>query len=517
MGCCDVLAPLGRGEPERGHDSVDSGWARRSADSASNCPGQIVTRSLPDGFVVRLSPQVRVEDGGAALIGGSPTRAVYLRPAAQSMLIDGTLTVTSIGTDALAQRLLDAGMVAPVLDALPAVALDSITVVVPAYDRHDALARLLASIGRTVPVIVVDDCSRDAAAMASVATAHGATLIRLDTNVGPAGARNAGLAAVTTPFVAFVDSDMVLDPDVLPRLLRHFADPSLSLVAPRIMGMEEDRANWIGRYEDARSSLDMGRRASLVRPLSPLSWLPAACMVARVADIGAGFGEGMRVAEDVDLVWRLAEQGRRVRYEPSVRARHEHRSSLTDWLGRKAFYGTGADLLAQRHPRNIAPAVLAPWTVALLAALLAQRRWSLPAAGALTIAAAIRISRRLPRSRHPLRVAVRLTATGVVSAVFQATALLLRHWWPLTAVLCLLSRRMRRAVVAAALLDTAMEYSRTRPKLDPVRFALLRRLDDIAYGSGVWLSAWRGRSLRALLPDVSGGRRRRTVQHPPGR
>ena len=44
-------------------------------------------------------------------------------------------------------------------------------------------------------------------AVAQVAARHGAEVVPLAVNVGPAGARNAGLAAVRTPYVAFVDSD----------------------------------------------------------------------------------------------------------------------------------------------------------------------------------------------------------------------------------------------------------------------------------------------------------------------
>jgi len=51
-----------------------------------------------------------------------------------------------------------------------------------------------------------------------------------------------------------------------------------------------------------------------------------------------------------------------------------------------------------------------------------------------------------------------------------------------------------------------IEYARTKPRLDPVRFALARRLDDASYGAGVWWSAIRARSPKALLPDL---RRRR--------
>jgi hypothetical protein len=104
--------------------------------------------------------------------------------------------------------------------------------------------------------------------------------------------------------------------------------------------------------------------------------------------------------------------------------------------------------------------------------------------------------------RHPYRLASRLAGYGFIGAIAQGFALLLRHWWPLTAIGCLGSRRVRRAVVVASLADTAWEFARTRPQLDPVRFGIARRLDDAAYGAGVWWSAIRGRSPKALLPDL---------------
>lgn len=465
-----------------------------------------MSKTLPKGFSIRLNREVRVEDDGTALVGGSPTRVLYLTAAARDMFDGPMVRVADRGSEAMAQHLLDAGMADPVLDELPTDSALAVTIVVPARDRPAALDRLLRSIDGDYPVIVVDDCSQDPQAVADVAAAHGVQLVALPVNLGPAGARNAGLQEVTTPLVAFVDSDMVLDADTVPLLLRHFADPRLAMVAPRIMGLMEEHANWIGRYEDARSSLDMGRFPALVRPLSRVSWLPAACMIARVDVLGEGFGGGMRVAEDVDLVWRLAEEGWRVRYEPAVRARHEHRVRLVDWLGRKAFYGTGAALLADRHPRSIAPAVLAPWSIALLGAALAQRWWSLPASLAICAVATTRIASRLPRSRHPMRVSARLVANGAVSALFQGSALLLRHWWPLTVLACAFSSRVRRAAVIGAVVDVAMEYFRTDARLDPLRFALLRRLDDLAYGAGVWFGVLRRRSVTALLPKVNGGR-----------
>lgn len=463
-----------------------------------------MTADLPNGFVVRLNRHTRVVDDGAVLVGGTPTRISRLTPLARRHLRGRTIAVTDAANRSLADHLVATGMADPVVESLPEVDLALATVVIPVHDRPRQLERLLAGLVGALRVIVVDDASREPAPIAAVARRHGAELVVLTENVGPAGARNAGLARVETPYVVFVDSDVVAEPSAIATMLRHFADPGLAMVAPRVLGLESADPNWITRYEDARSSLDLGSDSSSVRPRSPVSWVSSTCLVARVSAIGDGFDESMRVGEDVDLVWRLVERGLRVRFEPAAVVRHEHRTTLRTWLGRKFFYGTGAHPLAERHPDDIAPVVLPPWGAGLLLVLAAQRRWSLPAAAAIVGVTVFRIGRRATAAQHPYLLATRLTGYGVLRAIAQGFALLLRHWWPLTLVGCLVSRRLRRAVVAAAIADTAWEFARTAPRLDPVRFGVARRLDDVAYGAGVWWSAIRARSPKALVPDVRG-------------
>ncbi|MEU6251380.1 mycofactocin biosynthesis glycosyltransferase MftF [Streptomyces sp. NPDC047043] len=459
--------------------------------------------TLPLGCVVQLDRHTRVVDGGRALLGGFPTRLLRLTPKARRRLVGRTLPVRDAASALLADRLLDTGMAHPVVDSLPSPPDPRYTVVVPVRDRPHQLDRLLRSIGTDTPVIVVDDASHRPAAVAKVAAEHGARLIALPANVGPAGARNAGLRLVSTPYVVFADSDIVLEPDTVPTLLRHFADPRVAMAVPRITGLPTAATTWIERYENARSSLDLGAHPAAVRPGTPVSWASSACVVARVDALAEGFDERMRVGEDVDLCWRLVAAGRRVRYEPAVRAAHEHRVRVGDWLLRKAVYGTGAQPLARRHPEHIAPAVFAPWSMAFAAALLAQRRWSVPAAGVVFGVVTARIARKLDGTDHPYRSAVRLTGNGALATLAQTSALLTRHWWPLTAVGCTLSRRARRATAVAALADIALEYRRDQATLDPLRYALARRLDDLAYGAGVWFSALKGRSSAPLRPRVT--------------
>jgi mycofactocin system glycosyltransferase len=465
---------------------------------------------LPRDFVVALDTHTRVVDGGRALLGGAPaTRLLRLAPRARGLLADDrTLRVRDGAGAVLADRLLELAIAHPVVESLPMPADARHTFVIPVRDRPLQLGRLLDSIGPGREVIVVDDASYDRPSVEAVATRHGARFVPLAENVGPAGARNAGLRLVRTPFVVFVDSDIVLAENTVATLLRHFTDPRVGIAVPRITGLRTpESGNWIGRYEQARSSLDLGARPALVRPGSFVSWASTACVVARVEALGDGFDEGMRIGEDVDLGWRTIARGWRMRYEPSVAAAHEHRVTFGDWLGRKAVYGTGAHPLAQRHPRSVAPAVFTPWNAVMVTALLAQRRWSAPVAVLACGVTTWRIAGKFQGVEHPVRTSALLTANGAVTALSQTGALFTRHWWPLTAVGCVVSRRVRRATAVAAVADIALEYRRGTVDLDPFRYGVARRLDDLAYGAGVWFSVAKGRSVTALLPRLLHGSR----------
>ncbi|MCO7222584.1 mycofactocin system glycosyltransferase, partial [Klenkia sp. PcliD-1-E] len=74
-----------------------------------------------------------------------------------------------------------------------------------------------------------------------------------------------------------------------------------------------------------------------------------------------------------------------------------------------------------------------------------------------------------------------------------------RHHWPLALPL-LATRRGRRLVAAAAVADAAGAWWPHRHEVGLLRFAAGRRLEDLAYGAGLWRGALTARSVRALLP-----------------
>nr|WP_281379680.1 mycofactocin biosynthesis glycosyltransferase MftF [Flexivirga oryzae] len=460
---------------------------------------------MPPGFTVKLGTWTHRCTDGRTLYGDAGT-LLRLRPAAVDRIDgDGVVRVGDATSATLARVLLDRGMAEPMWDDAPGVAgLDDITLVIPVRDRADGVDRLLAQCGG-VRAIVVDDGSREPDELRAVCDHYGARVVRHEQSRGPSAARNSGLALVRTDLVAFVDSDIVLGAGDLVELRRHFADPRVGLVAPRILGLVED-GGVLHRYEAACSSLDLGDQPALVRPHARVSYVPSAMMLARKAALGNGFDEAMQVAEDVDLVWRLSRDWA-IRYEPAVRVRHEHRTRLREWFGRKLLYGTGAAPLAARHGRAVAPVVLTPWTAAVTAGLLAQRRWSPVLIGGSTVALWFSLRRRFGFAEDPSGSATALTKVAMRSTLEQAGAVVTRHYAPVTLALLPFSARARRAYAVSAVVAGLVDYRRTRPTLDPVRFVGLRTLDDLAYGLGVWKGVIDARSPGALIPLVRSGLR----------
>jgi hypothetical protein len=146
--------------------------------------------------------------------------------------------------------------------------------------------------------------------------------------------------------------------------------------------------------------------------------------------------------------------------------------------------------------------VLSPGSALAWALVLgAGRRGRWAAAGLLAVDAA-RLARRLvrPGETPPIAHAAALVLRGHVVAGGTLARSVTRHHWPLALPLALTSRRARRWVLAAAVVDAGVAWWPHRHRVGPLTFAAARRLEDVAYGAGLWAGAWRARSPRALLP-----------------
>lgn len=461
-------------------------------------------------LTIRLDASVRRSADGRSLVGGSPLRVVKLseRGAARlDALLAGDALPAGGAVNRLARRLLDAGIVQPV-PGPSSLAAQDVTVVIPVRDDVAGLDRALRSLASTpvAATIVVDDGSADPSAVAVVAARHGAVCLAQVINAGPGAARNRGLAAVTTPVVAFVDADVTVEAGWLRPLLAQLNDPEVVLVAPRVVA-GSTAGSVLDDYERARSPLDLGQAPGNVGPRRRVTYVPAAALVARVAPLRAagGFDPVLRVGEDVDLVWRVAASGGTVRYEPSAVVDHAPRASWPALWRQRRTYGGSAAALARRHPGAVAPVELNPWTFATWGLIALGGRWG-RRLGVLTgIGSAAALAPKLRgRVDQPLRDAARLGGLGNLWAGLWLADAVRRTWLPLALVASVVSRRARAATAVALIAAPLAEWVRDRPPLDPIRFVALRSADDAAYCIGVWEGCVAERSFAALAPRLQG-------------
>jgi N-acetylglucosaminyl-diphospho-decaprenol L-rhamnosyltransferase len=224
-------------------------------------------------------------------------------------------------------------------------------VVVATRNRADRLAatlRELTALPERPPVVVVDNASTDHTRSMVVRRFPAVRLLPLPANQG-AVARNHGVAALDTPFVAFSDDDSWWAPGSLVTaagLLREH--PRLGLLAAGVRvgpGGEPDPLNAVLARSPLGEAPDLPGR-------EVLGFLGCAAVIRRAAFLDAGgfhpllfFG-----AEETPLAYDLSARGWGVVYCPQVTAHHEpdqapraHRAALvrrnevlTLWLRRPA-------------------------------------------------------------------------------------------------------------------------------------------------------------------------------------
>lgn len=470
----------------------------------------------PGGRRLVLDPRTKRLAGGRVLLGGVPGRLLRLGPAGPQALLalESGASLVSPAVGRLARSLVDAGLAHPRPGPVP---VTDVTVVIPVKDRTEELDRCLSRLteqagltvsmrlarpagpnkARGLTVIVVDDGSLEPNRVAAVAEQHGAKVLHREHSCGPGVARNDGLAQVTTTYAAVVDSDVLVPVGWLAELLEHFADPQVAAVGPRVVG--RPGPSLLERYAHARSPLDLGPRPALVRPGSPVSYLPTATVLLRLAALPTpAFDPALRYGEDVDLFWRLHDEGWLVRYDPDVVVEHQEPTDWVSWWRRRFAYGTSAAPLAERHPGRLTPLVLRPWPTAVAVLVLARR----PAlAAAVAVVPVARLTKTL-RSHEVPRIEAatasgRLVVQGVGGTLLGLGSAAAVLSGPLAWRGASRSGRLRLLLLAPPLL----EWLRRRPDVGPVSWTALRLADDAAYGAGVWWGCWRRRTLRPVLPS----------------
>ena len=428
---------------------------------------------------------------GGVVFAGSPVTKFVLTERGRGVAV-AIEQGEEVGPDTLVERLAAVGAIHPL--PIPGIhELSEVTAVIPALvstsDELDSLSRLVAALGSVRRVIVVDDYSP-----IDLGDIAGASIVRTHRRLGPAGARNLGLREVDTAFVLFVDTDVEISVNSVQSLLDHMVEDDITLVAPRILTTRSNDV--ISRYEHTRSPLDMGDVEANVRKGTRVSYVPSTtwlCRTAAMLKIG-GFDETLHTGEDVDVVWRLADAGFVVRYEPGITVSHRARPNLNRFINQRVGYGESAAPLSAIHgdalvPVRMNPVLLGAWITALFSPI---------AAALIFVTDVVRLTRALANTPEERKAFARLATRNLAHSATLLAQAIRRVWWPIALVLAVFSKRARVVLALTSLLPAAIDWSKDRAELDPMRFAALRILDDASYGIGVWRGVFRHKQIQPL-------------------
>jgi glycosyltransferase involved in cell wall biosynthesis len=218
---------------------------------------------------------------------------------------------------------------------------ETLAIVIPTRDRAhmvgDAINSLMEQTRRPDEIIVVDDGSVDDSR--SVLAGFGTAIRVLQSGgVGPAGARNVGLAESASQLIGFLDSDDLLLPD------------ALAVLTEAINWNAADCAWGLSQME----ILPGGSAANPDWPTEPHHLASICAMLFRrrsLVDLG-GFDGNLRFGEDSDLMMRAGAAGWGIEKIAQLVTRYRrHAGNMTQnsQAASRAWFDVARNAMARRR------------------------------------------------------------------------------------------------------------------------------------------------------------------------
>ena len=239
---------------------------------------------------------------------------------------------------------------------------DHISVIVPVYARSEnSLADLKSCLqslrnnelpagNSGVEIVVVDDGSPDAPSRAieTVASHYEAKIVRLDKNMGPGLARNAGVEAAGGDLLVFIDSDCVAPQEWIWEITRPLADGLCKASTACYGGPVKN--TWLTIFQDD----DFAYRQPNIE--CEVSFLNSCNMaITRPAFESCGGFPAQRVDEDGALGRELADRGMPAWFTPDAAVKHNYRNGVKQYYRQRVAF---ARSLVAGIPKMIAHMVM---------------------------------------------------------------------------------------------------------------------------------------------------------------
>lgn len=224
-----------------------------------------------------------------------------------------------------------------------------VSVIVCAYNAERTMGRCLDSLEQlnypNYEVIVVNDGSTDNTR--EICQRYGYIRLINQDNEGLSAARNIGLRAVTGEIIAYTDSDCMADPDWLTYLVERFQSSSFGAVGGPNLPPPDDS------LVASCVAVSPGAPAHVLLDDEVAEHIPGCNMAFRREALEAmhGFDPIFRAAgDDVDLCWRLQNNGYKIGFSPAAVVWHFRRNTVRDYVKQQKGYGKAEALLYFKHP-----------------------------------------------------------------------------------------------------------------------------------------------------------------------
>ncbi len=235
-----------------------------------------------------------------------------------------------------------------------------ISIVIPAFNEEKNIARCLDALHHQIDgksdceIIVVDDGSTDATR--TIAQANGARVIQ-QPNQGAAAARNEGVRIARGDIVLFTDADCKPAPNWVAAMVMPFSDSS-------VVGSGGMKRTHQREFMPRFIQLEFDYRYDQVRAHRYIDFVDSGTAAYRRGIFlkNNGFDTGLKDAEDVELSFRLSEQGFKMAFASDAIVYREHPTSLWEYLRLKFTYAYWRSFVYRRFPQKIASDSRTPQT-----------------------------------------------------------------------------------------------------------------------------------------------------------
>ncbi len=238
-----------------------------------------------------------------------------------------------------------------------------LSVIIPIYNGEADLPGLLAClVAQTYPrdrveYLIVDNGSTDETftlLQAFETQEINLKVLQEATIQSSYAARNCGILAARSPFLAFTDADCRPEPDWLINLIKPFTqDPTLGWVAGEVNALESH--NWLERYADRQDTLS--QEHTLANAFCPYGQTANLAIRRTCFEQIGGFRSYLTTGGDADICWRILRQEPQPaglasitwHFAPDAIVKHHHRSTLPELLSQWRRYGQSNRYLHDLH------------------------------------------------------------------------------------------------------------------------------------------------------------------------